>query len=160
MKTRKNLRNGALVAVLLVVATLVMGCSNSADGDSGSGGGGASGGSGGTVALPANLKNTIWHNSGDYIKFEESTIKEITGTTSIEVEVPDFADGTYTNFGVFAATENGKIVVKFGDEEMWKFNELKTFCDSYSISGDKLTLYGGRYDRSDRNVGLTYTKVN
>ena len=43
-------------------------------------------------------------------------------------------------FGVFAASENGEIKTKDGDEGVWKYMETIVLCSSYSINGDELRL--------------------
>lgn len=100
-------------------------------------GGGSSGqgGPGGAVYLPDNLKNTTWtlERENSTLVFEEYTIKLFYHSN------PDDPRNAQV-FGVFAASKNGEIKTKDGDESVWKYMDIETLCSSYSITGDELRM--------------------
>jgi hypothetical protein len=114
----KKLIFTVMLISLLTLGLTLIGCPTEDD---------DSGGGNPPVDLPANLKNTSWvrPGGGGTLDFKENTIETSSG-----------------DFGVWSAKENGKITVKLGDEDVWKYMDEETFCESYSISGDTLSLTG------------------
>lgn len=127
MKTRKTCgyKVFILIGLSLMMTLFLAGCSNAS----------SSGGPNGAVNLPDNLRNTTWtlERENSTLVFEEYTIKLFYHTNPDD---PRNAQG----FGVFAASENGEIKTKDGDETVWQYMETEVLCSSYSITGDKLQL--------------------
>ena len=99
------------------------------------GGGSSSGGPNGAVNLPDNLRNTTWTNQqGCTLIFKVYTIHFYLPGDNTEDPRDD------NEYGVFAASENGEIKTKMGDEGVWKYMETAVLCSSYSINGNELRL--------------------
>jgi hypothetical protein len=100
-----------ILAIGLVFGMMIVGC----DPESGSTGSGS-------ASWPNNLSGTKWTNS----------LAGVSGNT-LEFKTNNTCDIDGDIFPLVSAVENGKIVVKYRDEN-------ETLCASYSINGNTLTF--------------------
>jgi|GEM_PF-6781157 lipoprotein len=125
MKQRKVVSMIGALVVLISAVFMMTGCSQTVG-----------------VKLPDDLRNTSWSYKMGIGGTPTNSITLEFGTNTLKYT----EGGTVANLTITSATKGGKIVSSAAGTEL-------VLCESYSISGNTLTMSGGILD-----IGFGYTK--
>ena len=95
------------------------------------------------VQFPDDLRNTSWSHKTEIGGMVTNSITLEFGTNTLKYT----ANGIVANYTIISATKGGKIEISAGA------GTKVVLCESYSISGNTLTISGGMH-----SIGLKYTK--
>ena len=124
---------GALVVIISAIV-LITGCSQPNSNNGGNTVG---------VQFPDDLRNTSWSHKTEIGGMVTNSITLEFGTNTLKYT----ANGIVANYTIISATKGGKIEISAGA------GTKVVLCESYSISGNTLTISGGMH-----SIGLKYTK--
>ena len=124
---------GALILIIGVVA-LITGCPQANSNNGGNTVG---------VQFPDDLRNTSWSHKTVISGMVMNSITLEFGTNTLKYT----ANGIVANYTIVSATKGGKIEISA------EAGAKLVLCESYSISGNTLTISGGMH-----SIGLKYTK--
>ena len=152
MKQRKIVSMVGTLVLIISAIVLITGCSqpnsNSGNisnngGNTGNNGGNNAGGNTVGVQFSDDLRNTNWSHKTVISGMVMNSITLEFGTNTLKYT----ANGIVANYTIVSATKGGKIEISAGA------GTKVVLCESYSISGTKLTISGGIH-----TTGLDYTK--
>ena len=133
MKQRKIVSMVGTLVLIISAVTFISGCSQPNSNNGGNTVG---------VQFPDDLRNTSWSHKTEISGMVMNSITLEFGTNTLKYT----AGGIVANYTIVSATKGGKIEISARAGNV-------VLCESYSISGNTLTMSGGMH-----SIGLKYTK--